>query len=64
VTYQVSAADAVRSQFAKSGNLENSIDAQYQILSDPTVVFAFSHHVGPVSTHDQSQESPPHVLPR
>jgi hypothetical protein len=56
VTYQVSEADDARTEFIRTGQLPNHVDAHYRSINDLTPVFAFSHHVGDVSNYNSSQE--------
>ena len=56
VTYQVGSSDDVRSQYIKSGQLADSVDSQFRSINERTPVFAFSHHVGDVSSHNTTQE--------
>jgi hypothetical protein len=59
VKYQVCLGDDARLEFMEKGRLSNSIDTHYRPINDRTPAFAFSHHLGNVSKHNESQKYAP-----
>lgn len=53
----------MRSEFAHHGRLDASVDTTFRSINERTPVFAFSHEIGNVLKHNESQEYPSSSYP-